>query len=245
MNNGQNAHIPRANNQVNRAPHIRFPAPREVVMETAYLVCAIVGGTLIACQFLLTMLGLGGHHDMGGDHDVGGHDAGGHDAGNHDASGHDADHDHHGHSSPTQWFLSVLTFRTITAGVGLFGLSGLFLTKCDVEQELALAGAAAVGLAALFAVGWAMRTMSQLNIDGTVHIRRAVGAAGTVYLSIPANKSGAGKVQVGVNGRLVEYRAITPETDLATGAKIVVVAVVNSETVEVVPAPSSERVSHE
>lgn len=209
-------------------------------METAYLVCAIVGGTLIACQFGLTLLGLGGHHDTGGDHDLGSHEAGGH-----DAAGHDADHDHQSHSSATQWFLSVLTFRTVTAGVAFFGLSGLFLTKCEVGQELAFAAAVAAGLAALFAVGWAMRTMSQLNIDGTIPIRRAVGAAGTVYLSIPANKAGAGKVQVAINGRLVEYRAITPETDLPTGAKIVVVAVVNSETVEVIPAPSSERVSHE
>src|ERR1022692_3118339 len=141
-------------------------------METAYLVCAIVGGTLIVCQFLLTLLGLGGHPDAGGDHAVGGHETGGH-----DAAGHDADHDQQHHSSATHWFLSVLTFRTITAGVALFGLSGLFLTKCDVEQELALVGAGAAGLAALFAVGWAMRTMSQLNIDGTVPIRKAVGAA--------------------------------------------------------------------
>jgi hypothetical protein len=208
-------------------------------METAYLICAIIGGTLIACQFALTLLGLGGHHDAGGDHDLGGHDAGGH-----DASGHDADHSQHGHASAAHWFLSVLTFRTVTAGVAFFGLSGLFLTKCDVEQEIALAVAVAAGLAALVAVGWAMQTMSQLNIDGTIPIRRAVGAPGIVYLSIPANKAGAGKVQVAVNGRLVEYRAITPQTDLPTGAKIVVVSVVNAETVEVIPATNSERVSH-
>jgi hypothetical protein len=208
-------------------------------METAYLICAIIGGTLIACQFALTLLGLGGHHDTGGDHDLGSQDAGGH-----DAAGHDADHSQHDHASAAHWFLSVLTFRTVTAGVAFFGLSGLFLTKSEVEQEIALAVAVAAGLAAIVAVGWAMRTMSQLNIDGTIPIRRAVGAPGIVYLSIPANKAGTGKVQVAVNGRLVEYRAITPQTDLPTGAKIVVVGVVNAETVEVIPAINCERVSH-
>jgi hypothetical protein len=209
-------------------------------MDTAYLICALVGGTLVICQFLLTLLGLGGHHDAGGDHDISGHDAGGH-----DAAGHDTEHDQHGHSSAASWFLSILTFRTLTAGVAFFGLTGLALTKADATLEVTLAAAVAAGVAAIFAMGWAMKSFAQLNIDGTLHIRKAVGAAGTVYLSIPANKAGAGKVHVTMSGRVVEYKAVTPESDLPTGTKIVVVAIVNSDTVEVTPAPSTERVSHE
>lgn len=209
-------------------------------MDTAYLICALVGGTLVACQFALTLLGLGGHHDAGGDHDMGGHDAGGH-----DAAGHDTDHDQHVHASAASWFLSVLTFRTLTAGIAFFGLTGLALSSADATLEVTLAAAVAAGVAAVFAVGWAMKSFSRLNIDGTLHIRRAVGAAGTVYLSIPANKAGAGKVHVAMSGRLVEYKAMTADNDLPTGAKIVVVAIVNSDTVEVIPAPSTERVSHE
>ena len=63
-------------------------------METLYLVCAAVGGTLLVCQFLLGLLGLG-HHDIDHDHDVGGHD--------HD---HGADHEHHG-----SWYTGILTLR--------------------------------------------------------------------------------------------------------------------------------------
>src|ERR1700731_3790824 len=100
-------------------------------MDTAYLICALVGGTLVICQFLLTLLGLGGHHDAGGDHDIAGHDAGGH-----DAAGHDTEHDHHGHSSAASWFLSILTFRTLTAGVAFFGLTGPALTKADAPLEV-------------------------------------------------------------------------------------------------------------
>src|SRR5258706_16286041 len=95
-------------------------------MDTAYLICALVGGTLVACQFLLTLLGLGGHHDAGGDHDISGHDAGGH-----DAAGHDTDHDQHVHSSAASWFLSVLTFRTLTAGGAFFRFSRPAPTKAD------------------------------------------------------------------------------------------------------------------
>jgi hypothetical protein len=214
-------------------------------MEIAYMACAVVGGTLIVCQFLLTLLGLGGHHDAGGGHDLVGHDVGGHDAGGgHDAAGHDSVHDHHGESGAASWFASVLTFRTLTAAVAFFGLAGLILNEAEVGPGFTLVGAVAAGLAALFTVRWLMQNLSRLNVDGTLHIRGAVGAAGTVYLSIPAARAGAGKVHVAVSGRLVEYKAVTAEDGLATGAKVVVVSVVNADTVEVVPAPSPERVSH-
>lgn len=207
-------------------------------METAYLTCAVVGGTLVACQFLLTLLGMGGHHDTGGGHDFAGHDGAG------DAGGHDSVHDHHDESSASSWFLSVLTLRTVSAGVALFGLTGLLLTKLDAGEAVTPGGAILAGLAALFSVRWLMRSLTQLNIDGTVHIRRAVGAAGTVYLSIPANKGGAGKVHVTVHGRLVEYKAVTPTDDLPTGTPVVVVGVVAADTVEVARSPISEGVSH-
>ena len=40
-------------------------------MDTVYLVCAILGGTLMLCQFVLALVGVGEHHDLGGDHDAG------------------------------------------------------------------------------------------------------------------------------------------------------------------------------
>src|SRR4051812_22037129 len=109
-------------------------------METTYLVCAILGGTLITCQFLLSLLGLGGDHDVG--HDAGGHDFGGHDVG-HDA-GHDGHHDGHEHGS--NWFLGWLTFRTLTAGTAFFGLVGLAATHAEVEPGPAFVLALAAGL---------------------------------------------------------------------------------------------------
>jgi hypothetical protein len=207
---------------------MRFSA--EVVMETAYLICALVGGTLVVCQFLLTLLGLGGHHDTGGGHDL---------------AGHDSAHDHHGESGAASWFFSVLTFRTVTAGAALFGLTGLFLGTLELGQPVTLGCAILAGLAALFAVSSLMRSMAQLNVDGTLHIRRAVGATGNVYLSIPANNAGLGKVHVTVGGRLLEYKAVSRADDLPTGVPIVVVGVVDADTVEVTPAPVSERVHHE
>src|SRR5690348_4420159 len=79
------------------------------VMETVYTVCAVVGGTILVCQVLMSLLGLGGEHDFGG-HDVG-HDfhvGDSHVGDTHHGDGHADDHDH-----GTSRFLSLLSFRTV------------------------------------------------------------------------------------------------------------------------------------
>src|SRR5262245_55206257 len=124
-----------------RAPRSRASL-RGTLMETAFIICAAVGGTLLVCQFLLTLLGLGEHHDVGG-HDVGGHDVGGHDvhqAGHH---GHDV-----GHDSAIHWFVSMLTFRTLMAGLTFFGLMGLIGCKQEWAAPLTLGAALIAGVGA-------------------------------------------------------------------------------------------------
>jgi membrane protein implicated in regulation of membrane protease activity len=190
--------------------------------EMVYLTCAIVGGTLLVCQFLLGLLGLGDHHDAAGDHDAGGHEAhGGH-----------GDHDAH-----NSWFVGVLTFRSLVAALTFFGLAGLAATvNFNQEPPLSLAIALAAAAGALFGVAYLMRSLHRLKADGTVRIERAVGQSGTVYLTIPAQRAGVGKVTVTLQNRTQEYQAVTPHQQLPTGSKIVVTAVLGPDTVEVVPA---------
>ena len=200
--------------------------------ETIYLTCAIAGGTLMVCQFLLGLLGMGDHHDTGGDHDF--HDAGGHDAAGDGHVGHGGHADHDSHQS---WYVGVLTFRSVVAALTMFGLAGLTSTvNFRHEPELSLGIALAGGAAALFGVAYLMRTLHRLKSDGTVRIERAVGQSGTVYLSIPGQKAGAGKVTLRLQNRTVEYQAVTPHQQLPTGSKIVVTAVLGPDTVEVVTA---------
>ena len=196
-------------------------------METIYLVCALVGGTLLACQFLLAALGLGGHHDVGG-HDL------------HDVSGHDAHADHADHTdhadSLTTWFVSLLTFRTLVAALTFFGLAGLAATREWGETRATFLVALAAGAAALFLVATLMRSLSRLKAEGTVHMHRALGRSGTVYLPIPGEKAGAGKVLLNVQNRTVECQAVTAKDGLPAGVPVVVVAILSSDTVEVAPA---------
>jgi hypothetical protein len=200
-------------------------------MDTVFWVCAVVGGTLIVLQFLMTLLGFSGDHGADDGHgDVFGH---------HDAS-------HHGHGAAdhgASWFFSMLTTRTLAAAAAFFGITGLAARSSGLEDLPTIGLAVAAGVAALFLVGWLLRFMHKLNMDGTVRIERAVGCRGTVYLKVPAAKAGLGKVHVNVMNRTQEYQALTAASELGTGMPIVVVGVIGPDTVEV--ASALERHAHE
>jgi len=189
-------------------------------METVFLVCAAVGGTLLVCQFVLGLFGLG-HHDFGHDHAF------------------EHDHDHGTHEDNESWYVGILTFRALVAALTFFGLGGMVASRQTEDTALPLGVAALSGAAALFVVGWIMKLLLRLKADGTLRIDRAVGTTGTVYLSVPGNNSGAGKVTVKLQSRTVEYQAVTRQDALATGTPIQVVAVVGPDTVEVVPVPQA------
>jgi hypothetical protein len=191
-------------------------------MFTFYLTCFLIGGTLLVGQFLLGLVGLGHLHELG-DHDL-------------HVDGHDGDHEGDGN-----WFTGMLTLRTLVAAVTFFGLGGLAgLRQWGPDLwPVTLAVAAAAGTGALLLVGSLMRWLRRQTASGTVHIDRAVGQKATVYLTVPGRKAGPGKVTVCVQNRTMEYQAVTPDQELPTGAKVVVVGVVNGDTVEVVPATDS------
>lgn len=202
-------------------------------METIYLICACVGGTLLVCQLVAGLLGLGGHHG-----DVAGHDLGGADHGfDH---GHAGDQPHGGDQDKgSSRYLTLLSLRTITAALAFFGLVGMVGHTAGQDAVQSLLTATAAGAAAFGIVAYLMNSLHRLHADGTVRIERAVGRTATVYLRVPARRAGAGKVHLNLQNRTVEYQAVTTQDELPTGSKAVVVAVLGPDTVEVVLAPTT------
>jgi hypothetical protein len=190
-------------------------------MYTFFLVCVGVGGTLILLQFLAGSLGLGGDHGDAGHHEFGGHDHGG------------ADHDSDGN-----WFLGLLTFRAISAAIAFFGLGGVTAAYYGLPDSAQLATATLSGIAALYLVASLMKMLYRLRADGTVRIKNAVGQTGTVYLRVPAQKAGPGKVTLNLQNRTVELEAFTAAGELPTGTPVRVVAVLGPGSVEVTHATS-------
>jgi hypothetical protein len=190
-------------------------------MTTFFVVCAALGGGVLVVQLLLGLLGIvdaGGHLDAGGGHDGGGaHIA---------AEG-----------------LDLLSVRALSAGVAFFGLGGLAGLATPFGLLAAIPLALVAGTAAMFATAVAMRWMLGFEDDGTVSIHGAVGATGTVYLAIPGERQGAGKVTLTLQNRIVEYQAVTSDAPLPTGAPIMVVDVVGPNMVHVVADPTRKELT--
>jgi hypothetical protein len=214
-----------------------------------FLICAVFGGTILLCQTVLTMIGLvGDSTDVDVAHDVG-HDFGGDvhgDAGvdlhveTADAlhPGHGVEHAESGHG--TVWLFKILSFRTLVAAVTFFGIAGMAGDSAGLEPLWSLAIALAAGLAAMYAVFLMMRTLYRLGSEGTVRIDRAVGLLGTVYLRVPPERSGAGKVTLNLQNRTMEYSAMTAGPGLPTGARVVVLGVIGPDTLDVQAAPEPD-----
>lgn len=204
-------------------------------MTAIFVFCAVVGGTILVCQFVLTLVGFG--HDLG---DSGGdlaHDFSGDAPTDLHAPSDGGDHsaDHHDPSHGSSWLFGVISVRTLVAAFAFFGLAGLAAESAGLSRVIQVLLASACGIAAMYSVHFLVKQLGRLGEDSTVRINRALGLEGTVYIPIPAQKASAGKVQLTLQNRLIEYAAITSGGQkLPTGAKVRVVAV-HGSTLEVEP----------
>jgi membrane protein implicated in regulation of membrane protease activity len=212
-------------------------------MTYLFLFFAVAGGTVLICQFVLTLVGLSGGHDLPDDlsgADQGGDFHGGDMHADHagDAA-HSAGHDQASHDHASSWLFGVISFRTLVAASTFFGLAGLAAQQGGLNLPLQLAIGTLSGLGAMYGVHWIMRLIGKLGEDGTVRIQRAIGQEATVYIPIPGGKSKAGKIQLRMQNRLMEYAAVTDAVDrLPTGTHVRVVGVAG-DVLEVMPLAKS------
>ena len=185
------------------------------MLGIVYGICAAVAGTILACQLLLSLLGIGGEHEVGDD------------------LAHAAPADGHGVHHDGNAFLDVLSFRTVVAALAFFGLAGLGGERSGWSAPTTLVVALAAGAIALYAVYWLGAGLSRLQADATARPSGAIGCSGSVYLRVPAGRSGVGKVQISQQGRTIEYQAVTGGAELPVGRSVVVVALVGADTLEV------------
>lgn len=98
------------------------------------------------------------------------------------------------------------------------------------------------GILAAFGVAFMMKSVEKLQSSGNVEIQNAVGKTAEVYLTIPAKRSGTGKVNVFVQERYVEFEAVTDDEEpIKTGAMAKIVATLNQGTLIVENYNSAEN----
>jgi hypothetical protein len=171
-------------------------------LETVFAGCAIVGGVLFILRVVLMF--------MGADFDADGADGiDGLDGldGLDGADGLDAaDADFDADVSDTDYSFKLLSLQGITAFFMMFGLVGWAMIGQSMFTPVhALAGAAAAGAGTIWLMKKIFEMALGLQASGNIKLKNAVGAEGTVYLTIRPGDTG--QVQVNVQNHLKIFSA--------------------------------------
>ena len=173
-------------------------------IETVYLASAVVGGLLFFLRMLLFLFAGGIGENL---------------------EAFDAD-------TPDGDAFPALSLQSISAFFMMFGLVGLTLYSLDVHLVWVILGSLVAALFSVWVIGILFTAMRRLQSSGNIKIDSAVGAVGTVYLTIPAGKTG--QVSISVQGSLRTYDAVSKDgKQIKTGETIQVVAVVGTRTLVV------------
>ncbi|SDS33366.1 hypothetical protein SAMN05216503_2722 [Polaribacter sp. KT25b] len=121
------------------------------------------------------------------------------------------------------------TVKNLIAFFTIFGWSGIASSDAGYSNPVIIAISIFCGLAMMTVMASLFYYISKLNSSGTLKMQNALNAIGEVYLTVGANRSKIGKVQIKVQGALRELEALTDfDKDLKQGNVIKVIEVTNN-----------------
>ncbi|MBR6731534.1 MAG: NfeD family protein [Bacteroidales bacterium] len=128
--------------------------------------------------------------------------------------------------------MNLYTFRNLVNFLLGMSWTAILLQEQIASKALLMVIAFAVGTLLVFAVMMMFKGLSKMQQSGNIDLyKSAVGCNGKVYLTVPAERKGSGKVQISINDSIREYDALTDsEDDLKTGTSIKVVEVLDAST---------------
>lgn len=125
--------------------------------------------------------------------------------------------------------LKILSVRTINIFLCIGAWVGISMDTNDCPLPLSIIVSILSGGLSAFLFAFAMKKVMKLQGDGSIDFKNAEGKEGEVYLTIPADKSRYGKINVLVQERIVEIPARSIDgVEIKTGEAITVVEVVNN-----------------
>lgn len=151
---------------------------------------SIVSSVIFAFQFLMTLLGL------------------------------DADTDVDISDADLSAEFSLFSLRSIVAFLLFFGWTGVMVMRGGGSTTKAIILGTIAGTVAMAMVAYMLYKIHGAEESGTVDLHSAVGKEGEVYIPIPSNLNGKGKIHVEVENKLMELVAVTNKNKISTGSKV-------------------------
>jgi hypothetical protein len=129
--------------------------------------------------------------------------------------------------------LRILTLRGILVLIAM-GSWTVFLLEPIMHWAFAMLIGLLVGTASALLVALAFRASLKLESTGNLDYRNAIGKDANVYIRIPKNRLGKGKVTLNMQERFIEVDAITEDTeDIMPKMSVIVSEVVDETTLKV------------
>lgn len=172
-----------------------------------YWIIALVSSVVFLIQTIVSFIGIG---DFDTDLDVGGGDG-------MDSSG----------------FSDLLSMRNAINFLLGLGWGGVCFYDVIPNGFLLAIVAILCGLAFVAIFVYVFKKMMKLESNGAFDINTAMGQTCDVYLRIPANRTGAGKVQISFNGSVQELDAVTDGDMIPSGTKVTIVEILNNKILRV------------
>lgn len=179
--------------------------PDEWTITTVYTLCAAVGGAILSLQMVMMLIGVDGDADFDADGDF---EAGG-----------DG--------------LGLISIRGVASFLTFFGLVGWYGQDQGWSTTQSTLAGMGAGALMMLLVAFIMTQYRKLHAEGNLDPANAVGKSASVYLKIPGNNSGRGKITVSIQERTHEYQALTKGPEIPTGAEVRVTRQVTENTFEV------------
>ena len=219
------------------------------LFQTIFFVIAASSTIILIIQTILAIMGFGHndsdigveHADSGGDihaeisHDIA-HDA--HFDHSHGSSNAVHDADNTSSNSAASHYdangLQLFTIRGIMAFLMVGSWVGFLTSRAGTNEFIALILAIVSGAIALFFMAKLLQFLMGMQEDGTTNIKNALGQTGQVYIRIPAEEKGMGKVNVTVQEKLCEFDAVTEKSEMLKTGEMVYVTDVRAGNVLVV-----------
>ena len=127
--------------------------------------------------------------------------------------------------------MNLLTFRNFVNFLIGFGWTAILLKDSVPATGLRMLIAIVVGVILVVLVMLLFKWLTDMQESGNINVyRSAINCEGTVYLTIPGERGGEGKIQITINNAVREYAAVTDGPTLRTGTRIRVVEVVSANT---------------
>ena len=127
---------------------------------------------------------------------------------------------------------SIFTFKSLVSFFSILSWTTLACRQGGLNSVISITAGLFAGFITMYLVAKIFFELKKLKQDNTMEIKDALGKTAKVYLTIPDNRNGTGKVHINFDGTLRELEAVSDE-EIKTESMVEVCDILNNSVLVV------------